>query len=203
MRKLLSANQRFLLCWVDIFLCYLPSKDHTLNMLGFFLFFLPLSSFDIFCFVVHLSSWFPWSSPSPFNFVELASIMANASITADLVKETQYVGQCMTLTFTHWQDRLKSVVMLWLLITTIPVAVEGHCTWIWPSLFKLLVSVLGLGLSLPCQPICCQIWKVYDIIRTSLNSIWVDSNSVYGEVLSIYEDIYIFVKLSQKIQQLF
>jgi hypothetical protein len=67
-------------------------------MLGFFLFFLPLSSFDIFCFVVHLSSW---SSPSPFNFVELASIMANASITADLVKETQYVGQCMTLTFTH------------------------------------------------------------------------------------------------------
>jgi hypothetical protein len=119
--------------------------------------------------------------------------MANASITADLVKETQYVGQCMTLTFTHWQDRLKSVVMLWLLITTIPVAVEGHCTWIWLSLFKLLVSVLGLGLSLPCQPICCQIWKVYDIIRTSLNSIWVDSNSVYGEVLSIYEDIYIYL----------
>jgi hypothetical protein len=27
--------------------------------------------------------------------------MANASITADLVKETQYVRQCMTLTFTH------------------------------------------------------------------------------------------------------
>jgi hypothetical protein len=158
--------------------------------------------FDIFCFGVHLSSWFPWSSPSPFNFVELASIMANNSITADLVKETQYVGQCMTLTFTHWQDRLKSVVMLWLLITTIHVAVEGHCTCIWLSLFKLLVSVLGLGSSLPVNQY---------VVSSERSMTWLEHLSIlFGltqivctERFSVFMRIYIFVKLSQNFQQLF
>jgi hypothetical protein len=92
-------------------------------------------------FVVPLFSWFPWSYSPLLCFIELDRV--NIRIPAHLVAYTQSVGPCTTLTFNHCWQLIKSVGMLWQLVTVRHAAVEGYWTHMWmPLLFRLLLSFL-------------------------------------------------------------
>jgi hypothetical protein len=110
------------------------------------------------------------------------------------LRQTQYVGCCMTLTSTHCSaDEVNGDIV-----------VAGHCPSCWTSevaehacdfrccsnwsFFK-KICCCSLGLYFPLFLFCCQIWNPYTfVVRSSQPSIQVDLNSKYRKSYQIWED---------------
>jgi hypothetical protein len=131
------------------------------------------------------SSWFPCSSPSPWGFVELASI--NAWVFLLLLVLSQKLKRLVNVwcwsppTVGSWwiTYMLGLWTCLWLLLLLNLFLSFGFC----------FICSLGLGfLFFPFAGMPSDIKNLYNlIIRSHLNSSQVDLNHKYGEVLHTYE----------------